>query len=346
MPSSHSIPRRAPAWFDDLREAKVIYQCGDRVVWVVDEKYILKRTRYTHNSEAPTHHFINTQTDIPAPRVFAEWLGPGKRQHYLLEGRAPGQTLGACWRQLSLDARVRLATQVAGYMSRLARQFRGRRMESVSGQVLPLNCFVPGAENPRGFLKGRWATDDEIFNNEFRPGLRRKGHPEQLIRLVGITMPPCRGQLALTHCDLYVGNIMVDPARGDVTAIIDWESAGYWPEWFQYARITHGCSPDDGHWKYMLSRMCRHLIPHADHGRVWLDMVQLLMYRPDSLQARAWLELLLRYLKGEASSTEMKEYYKVDGKDMCEQIAREEAALLNGKGYTGNQGYYSTAIHF
>ncbi|KAK3297309.1 kinase-like domain-containing protein [Chaetomium fimeti] len=337
------IPTTHPAWFDSLREAKMIYQCGDRVVWVVDDQFILKRMRYTINSEAPTHEFVNSKTDIPVPHVFAEWLSADTRTHYLLEGRIPGQTLGDCWGQLTNETRIRLAQQVALYMAQLARAFRGKRMQSVARQPLPINCFVPGADEPRGPLKGRWATDEDIFNNEFLPGLKSKGLPDALIRLVGATMPPCRGQLAFTHCDLYVGNIMVDPAHGVVTAIIDWESAGYWPEWFQYARITHGCSPADGQWKYILGRVSRGLIPHADHGRVWLDMVGLFMHRPDSLQARAWLRLLIKYLKGEASSREMREYESIDGRDQREQIERE-GLLLNGKGYIGNVGYYSSAM--
>lgn len=343
--SGHKLSTHPPSWFEDLRKAKIIYQCGNRIVWVMENVYILKRTQYTINSEAATHRFITANTPIPCPRVFGEWLSRDRSQHFLLEERAGGVTLGQCWPQLSSEDKIYLAQQVADYMSKLARRFRGRRIESVSGQALPINCFVPDNSGSRGFLHGRWRTDDDIFDNEFLPALERTGLPSPIIKAVRATMPPCQGQLALTHCDLYVGNIMVDPDRAVVTAIIDWESAGYWPEWFQYARITHGCNPDDAQWKYVLSRVCRPLIPHADHGRVWLDMVHLFLSYPASLQARAWLRLLGSYLKGDISSGDMQDYRKLDGRHEHEYRAKE-AARLNNKGLKGDQGYYSTCLRF
>lgn len=343
--SDFELKNHAPPWFDNLQEARKIYECGDRIVWIMEEVFILKRTRYTVNSDASTHHFINNRTSVPAPRVYGEWLSPDRHKHFLLEGRAPGITLGEAWPQLTKAKKIQLAQQVAGYMSTLSRTFRGRRMESVSGQTLPLNCFAPTADGkPRSFLHGRWKTKKKIFDNEFRPALLGAGVSEDMINSVRTTMPPCRGQLALTHCDLYVGNIMVDPDRAEVTAIIDWESAGYWPEWFQYARITHGCNPDDAEWKFVLSRVSRPKINHADHGRVWLDMVQLLVCCPDSLQARAWLELLVKYKKGEVSSGEMREYRKLNGHNETEYLAKEKVRL-NNRGFKGDRGYYSTGLH-
>jgi hypothetical protein len=334
--SAFALKNHPPPWFDNLQQLKKIYECGDRVVWIMEDVYILKRTRYTVNSEASTHHFINTRTSIPAPRVYGEWPSPDRRKHFLLEARAPGVTLGEAWPQLTKARKIQLAQQVAGYMSTLSRTFRGCRMETVSGQTLPVNGFVPTAgSKPCGFLHGRWGEDREIFDNEFRPALVKKGLSEAMINSVRATMPPCRGQLALTHCDLYIGNIMVDSERANVTAIIDWESAGYWPEWFQYARITHGCHLDDTEWKFVLSRVSRRMINHADHGRVWLDMVQLLVCCPNSLQARAWLKLLVKYLKGEVTPGEMREYRKLDGHDDKGYLAKEKARL-NNRGFKGD----------
>jgi hypothetical protein len=228
-----------PRWFRP-RNSALIYQAGERKVWKVDDEFIPKRTPVTgHNAEAATHKFIEERTMVPVPHVYGEWLSPDRRHHYLLEGRIAGQTLADCWAQLDIETKVRLAQQVVEHMERLAR-FMSSAMQSLAGGRLPNNCFVPvpsdaGDAAHRAHLSGRWRTGSEAFNHGFRPALESVGVPAHVIELAARTMPPCSGQLVLTHADLYIGNVMVDSRRGAVTAIIDWESAGFWPAWFQYA---------------------------------------------------------------------------------------------------------------
>jgi aminoglycoside phosphotransferase (APT) family kinase protein len=345
---SSTLPTSPPAWFT-FDGATLIYQAGERRVWKIRDKFILKRTPTTPhgtNSEPATHRFVAEQTSIPVPFVYGEWLSEDGRWHYLLEGRIAGQMLADCWPRLTIDDKLDLAEQVVAYMTEL-RRFTAGSMRSVSGNRLPNNLFVPRPfpQGARGFLRGTWRTDDDIFSREFLPALEHARVSADLIRLLRRTMPPCAGQLQLTHCDLYVGNVMVDfsssrPGGGRgavVSAIIDWESAGYWPAWFQHARITHGCSKNDGDWKYFLSRLQRDSIPHADHGRVWWDTVQTLLDRPASLRARAWLRLLVGYVRGERDVSELQRYEEVD-------VQEAVRVALPRAGGRGAEGYYSTAI--
>ncbi|KAF8221028.1 kinase-like protein [Tricholoma matsutake] len=46
---------------------------------------------------------------------------------------------------------------------------------------------------------------------------------------------PTEAQVYLTHGDLLPHNILVDGSR--ITAIIDWETAGYYPEFWEYCRM-------------------------------------------------------------------------------------------------------------
>jgi aminoglycoside phosphotransferase len=348
-PTQPGLPNRPPEGID-LSGRVAIYRHSDRVVYNVRNRYILKRTSYSsHNSEAATHEYIGRNSTVPVPYVYAEWLSSDRRYHFLLEARVPGYTLADCWRELSLNAKLNIAQQVVRYMVQLSDLASSTQMETVSGKRLPNNCFNPRPQDPRGTLRGRWTTDDEIFENEFYPSLRRAGLRRETISMIKRTMPRANGRFVLTHCDLYVGNVMVDPARGVVTGIIDWESGGFWPEWFQYARITHGCSDDDGEWKYMLSRLCRHFIQDAEHGRVWYDMVGSFVYDPNSAQARAWLRLLVRYLQGQASVDDLDNYQSVgvEGTENQPQQSwrsRAPSGMLNNRGGRGVEGYYSTAF--
>ncbi|KAK4099525.1 hypothetical protein N658DRAFT_508569 [Parathielavia hyrcaniae] len=324
------LPTRGPPGIDlSDRNRQTIYRHADRVVEKVGSRYILKTTSNTvNNSEAATHNFITRNTTVPVPKVYGEWLSSLRRKHNILEGRIWGFTLADCWKDLPLHARLNVAQEVAGHMRELAR-FTHTRMESVSGKRLPNNCFNPRPRDPRGYLSGRWSDDDDIFNNEFYIPLRRAGVSRATVAKIRRTMPPCRGELVLTHCDLFVGNVMVDPARGVVTGIIDWESGGYWPGWFQYARITQGCSDDDGEWKFLLSRMCRDDIRHAEHGRVWWHMVQTFLYEPDSAEAMVWLGLLLGHIDGRVSRATLHRYQNIGDRTKEMMTNQDMARFLN-----------------
>jgi hypothetical protein len=37
-----------------------------------------------------------------------------------------------------------------------------------------------------------------------------------------------------------VGNILLDPEIGNVNGILDWEMAGFWPDWWDYRKALFG----------------------------------------------------------------------------------------------------------
>jgi len=308
-----SITDGPPPWLS-MADATIIYQYGERIVYQIGDDYILKRTPRGPNTEAETHHFVALRTEIPVPRIYGEWLSPNRRHHFLLQQKIPGTTLGAAWPRLSKPDKLRLARQVDAMMARLGR-FEDTRMQTIAETRLPNNAFVPHPADPPGlpYLSGRWRTDAAIFDNEFLPALSRAGVTAPLIRVLRRTMPPCDTDFVFTHGDLYVGNVMVDPVRVKVTGIIDWESAGFWPEWFQYARITYGVNRDDVEWKRLLSRLQRErgTIKYADQGRVWWDAVATLLGDPESERARLWLRLLVDFLKGNVGVWTLREYRKL-----------------------------------
>ncbi|KKF96531.1 Phosphotransferase enzyme family protein [Ceratocystis platani] len=59
-------------------------------------------------------------------------------------------------------------------------------------------------------------------------------------------LPHCEKEV-LTHGDLAPGNILVDPDTTLITAILDWESAGWYPDYWEWAKILNPWNDTD--WK-------------------------------------------------------------------------------------------------
>lgn len=63
---------------------------------------------------------------------------------------------------------------------------------------------------------------------------------------------PTEGQVHFTHGDLLPHNILVDGSK--ITAIVDWETAGYYPDFWEYCRM-HDCGWMTPAWGRVLARM-------------------------------------------------------------------------------------------
>lgn len=47
---------------------------------------------------------------------------------------------------------------------------------------------------------------------------------------------PDESAVVFAHADVSCENILVDFASGRVTGVLDWEMAGFWPEWWEYRK--------------------------------------------------------------------------------------------------------------
>lgn len=48
------------------------------------------------------------------------------------------------------------------------------------------------------------------------------------------------GPPVFTHADLGAEHILVNPDEGRIVGIIDWEMAGFWPQYWEYRKALYG----------------------------------------------------------------------------------------------------------
>jgi aminoglycoside phosphotransferase (APT) family kinase protein len=62
---------------------------------------------------------------------------------------------------------------------------------------------------------------------------------------------------------------------GNLTGIIDWESSGYFPVWWEFAGLGIGLGENDGEWKALLRK---HMPQHEAAREFWRDLYYLRDY--------------------------------------------------------------------
>ncbi|CAL5875246.1 uncharacterized protein PFLUO_LOCUS9550 [Penicillium psychrofluorescens] len=243
----------------------IFYEASDRGVWSIGSKYILKE----RSSKPPSYESVNTRfvkdnTTIPIPSLLKDWDDEDGR-YFLIAERVPGEPLERVWPKMSTPAKEKLAQQTAEYLKQL-RQLHSSKIQSVHGQPV-YDAFLFAGYGPKGYEvpHGPLLSDEQLWN-EMTPAL--KNVPDVVRALLREKMPPAQ-PYTFTHGDLTTCNIMVDPDTHSLTAIIDWENAGYFPVWWEFAHASISFGDDDKEWKDLLMSY----MPDHSAGRLfWRDI--------------------------------------------------------------------------
>ncbi|KAK0186165.1 kinase-like domain-containing protein [Armillaria mellea] len=169
----------------------------------------------------PAPHFISYGEHSPNTR---------SREGSILMTRIPGKTLKSVITSLSPDELHTIMQEVAEILD---------RMRSYSNPWGTRVCGVDGKDVYGGHVPGRHirACDDEHSFYATLLQAARVQDEEGLAMLETAKKMPTLfpHDIVFTHGDLWDHNIMVD--QDHITGIVDWEWAGWLPEYWEYTSI-------------------------------------------------------------------------------------------------------------
>ncbi|QDS70316.1 hypothetical protein FKW77_008407 [Venturia effusa] len=216
---------------------------GGRIV-IVKGHYVAKYGSH-HIAENEGHAllFIEKNLSIPAPRLHAMYYEAGKL--YMVMDLMPGRNLELHWPDLSNDEKI----SIAGDLRQICDQMRGLPSPgffgSVNGGPLLHRFFLTMHKDPR--ITGPFKTEQEFGSalalrsqENWACNNRRGWISEFFARHLPAALKDHRS--TFTHSDLHRQNILVDKVatsdgvgRFVVSGIVDWESAGWYPSYWEYA---------------------------------------------------------------------------------------------------------------
>lgn len=233
---------------------------GARVVRIESMNIAVKIDHISHlrleeaqTMRAMRHIFPNGE--VPVPEVFG-W----RRHHdqnFIYMSLVHGETLRERFSSLTEDekelirselrriiASLRLSTQecpnqIGSLLYLLAQGTANLGAASVNGGVIQDRFFrIDYEEGPFSTIK---SFNDWLFAAATRQrpgpeGILGLDHPHMYRDLI-----PDTGNVYFTHGDLTLGNIIVSATSPPkIHAIIDWEQAGWYPEYWEYCKMMYG----------------------------------------------------------------------------------------------------------
>lgn len=166
--------------------------------------------------------FVKEHTTIPVPEVISsDW--DRVTMEYI-----EGQKLQQAWPVLTPDQRSDIVVQLRDYIAQL-RALSGISIGRLDGQGVLLPCIMQRTGGPFG-------TIAELHDWLVRPPKRLRTQTmycHQITTQLAADYP-----IVFTHGDIAARNILVRDGR--IVALLDWEYAGWYPDYWEYVFALRG----------------------------------------------------------------------------------------------------------
>ncbi|KAI3326109.1 kinase-like protein [Xylariaceae sp. AK1471] len=217
------------------------WQHQDGVLFV--SKFCIKAGPFTTLAEAQVMQFVANHTSIPVPKIYCAFTYRG--QSYIVMERIDGKPARLDWGSRSEESKGRILSQLKD----ITQQLRNLTPPNGHGVTNIVGGPIYDCRLPKRSLWGPFSTTDD-FHKELRNGIDLEADPSScvpsdLLDLLAFYKQPFP-KTALTHGDLSSLNILV---KGDnVVAIIDWETAGWFPSYWEYV-CAWNVNPQNEFWR-------------------------------------------------------------------------------------------------
>ncbi|KAH7375151.1 kinase-like domain-containing protein [Plectosphaerella cucumerina] len=179
--------------------------------------------------------YVQQNTSIPVPAILEVCLDDESDEDkcWILMERLPGHQLGTAWPEMGEEAQSETIRQLRSFLSQM-HQLRPSGPATI-GSVSGGPAYDHRLSNMR--TCSPFASVAE-FNDFLVSPVRQCPRPEWVAKYRN-QLPDTHG-VRFSHADLSWENILVDTPMGKVTGILDWEMAGFWPDWWEYRKALFG----------------------------------------------------------------------------------------------------------
>ncbi|KAK1145259.1 hypothetical protein N8T08_004412 [Aspergillus melleus] len=210
---------------------RVLAKQSGRVVLEFDFSIVKKIGSTVLLPEAEAMRLLAEHTSIPSPTLISARFGP--KEGCITMDRVEGSTLEDKWDTLDETSKESICHQTWDIVSKIRAIPRPPNLEGL------FLCLADGSPSKDEMFKDLQEPDRPLrSDSEVRARIFERYY-EHNGRLYANELPdmlPRAESSVFTHGDIAPRNIMVDD-QNMITGLIDWEWAGWYPDYWEYAQI-------------------------------------------------------------------------------------------------------------
>lgn len=198
---------------------------GPKILLLSDQNQIMKAGSNVKMSEAEAMRYVALHTSVPVPDVREAYIKDGCG--YIVMSKADGEPLGDVWQHLGSEQRASVVSQLRNYVEQLRSlngEFYGALWHQPSEDIFFKHLPFRHEDVRYGPYYTRRQFNDGLVAalENSRPGTLNEVDKQLAQKIQALTDE----SMTFSHGDLHSLNILIN-SMGDVTAIVDWESAGF-----------------------------------------------------------------------------------------------------------------------
>jgi aminoglycoside phosphotransferase len=202
-------------------------------------------------AEVDAIQYIAEQTDIPVPMVHASFRC--RNEGFIIMDHIEGCSLDKIWNGLSESEKGGLAADLKAYMNRLRQIPPESYIGGIGTKPVP-DFILDGADRRGPFEK------ESDFNRALLNAYTSRLNNHLAPTLLGM-LDAHSHKITFCHGDFSPRNIMVH--NGRVAGILDWEYAGWYPEYWEYCKALYTVSWKNDWAKYVGEILCPYYCEYA-----------------------------------------------------------------------------------
>ncbi|KAF3025145.1 hypothetical protein E8E14_014714 [Neopestalotiopsis sp. 37M] len=215
---------------------KLLRNVGPRQVVQHDDKVTKFLPEGTGQTEAVTMRFVREHTSIPVPYVH-ESTDTTITMEFI-----EGVTLEKAWNTLSDEERSNISIQLRDDIEQM------RNMDTSGVRIGAVDGGPAIDRHMINSCQGGPFTCEAEYNDFLLDGLH--SHCPDAVRRICQSQLRTDHKITFTHGDLHGTNILV--RDGCIVALLDWELAGFYPEYVEYIGALAGASWTVGYYNALL----------------------------------------------------------------------------------------------
>ncbi|KFY12693.1 hypothetical protein V492_03725 [Pseudogymnoascus sp. VKM F-4246] len=186
---------------------------------------------YTHRSEIEAMEYVHNHTSVPVPKVFEVYEQPDGAIHILMEF-LPGD--GPDYTNMTPDEIKTFGKELAGYLQQL------RSLEPPEEGFIGSVSLGSSMDHRVGHIRfGPFHSVSDFHDYLRLGGPLESWEYDPVVKKIHSRPEPYK--VKFTHADLNPTNVQYH--NGKIQAIIDWEFAGWYPEYWEYTKMYFAEGP-------------------------------------------------------------------------------------------------------
>lgn len=256
-----TLPAPLPTANEIASSSDILSKTGGCTVVGVGTHFVVKYGPQVVPLEGETMLFLSQSTPVPVPRVYAMYQDLDKKvtYTYIVMERIRGRTLAEEWPSMDSASKIAVSVRLRTILNDMRALPSPGRYCSVGRQRLPDGIFW--TSDPLMPYAGPFNTEDEL-NKSILAKYVAEQPSKHKANYYARTFPEVfrDHEPTFSHADLQRKNIVMrypstdgDTDSGGTSAepepvIIDWEFAGWYPSYWEYARALFACGRWDDDW--------------------------------------------------------------------------------------------------